>query len=170
MAIHKLFILLMLLFCISCASNKGAPELTVEEKKAQLFYDHGTAYLVNKKYTEALDYLLKANKSNPNRSDVHNNLGMAYYFKERPKQAIRHLKRALDIDPKNDDARNNLASLYFNLKKYNAAQKEYLHILNNLVYKKQFRVYYNLALLAEKRGQNKQAKQYLYKSLKEKSD
>lgn len=170
MTIRSFLITISLVFLVSCASSDKNPKLTVAQKKAGLYYDHGTAFLVGQKYTEALDYLLKAVKSDPTRSDIHNNLGMAYYFKERPQKAMYHLKKSIEIDPKNDDARNNLASLYFNLKKYDLAEKEYLKITNGLIYKNQFRVYYNLALIAQTKGKHNQVKMYLNKSLKEKSD
>ena len=160
----------ILLMFVACASQNKPEELTVAQKKAQLYYDHGTALMIDHKYTEALDYLIKAAQFNPDRSDIHNNLGMAYYFKQSYKNAEKHLKKALEIDPKNEDARNNLASLLFNQHRYKEAQREYLQITKNLIYRKQYRVYYNLALLAQKFGQKDQAKYYLLKSLKEKDD
>ncbi len=165
----KILMIIQIILLVSCATQK-TDELTIEQKKAQLYYDRGTQLLLSQEYTAALDFLLKAEKFDNSRSDIENNLGMAYYFKERYQEAIRHLKRSLELDPNNNDARNNLASLYFNLKKYDLAEKHYLIITNKLTYQKQFRVFYNLSLIAQKKGDLALAKEYLIKSLKEKSD
>ena len=167
---RRVFWVFLFFGLVSCASQNSTDELTVAQKKAQLYYDHGTALLIDKKYTEALDYLIQASQLNPDRSDIQNNLGMAYYFKKSYKNAEKHLKKALDLNPKNEDARNNLASLLFNQHRYREAQQEYLKVTKNLVYNKQYRIYYNLALLAQKFGQPDMAINYLKKSLQEKND
>jgi Tfp pilus assembly protein PilF len=163
-------ILLIGFLSTSCSLFSGPDKMTTEEKKAELYYDHGTSKLMSKDYTEALDYLLKARDLEPKSSKIHNNLGMAYYFKGESNNAVKHLKLAVEYDEKNADAKNNLASLYFNLGKIQDAERLYHQILKNLVYKKQYRIYYNLALISLKKGQNFKAKDYLKQSIKEKDD
>ncbi len=140
------------------------------EKKADLFYRHGTMKLVQKEYTDALNYLLKANTLRPNDSQINNNLAMAYYFKEDFKKAKHHLLLSLKLDTTNSDARNNLASIYFKEGKIKQAEKQYLKISKNLIYKQQFRTYYNLAHVEVKKQNNIKALSYLKKSLQEKND
>lgn len=164
--IVKSFTLLFLVFLLSCGSNG----LTTREKKAELYYSHGTSKLLDKEYTLALDNLLQANDLKPGDSKINNNLGMTYYFKKQYAQAEHHLQQAIDIDPKNSDARNNLASLYYHLKKFKQAEKVYLGILRNLIYKHQYRIHYNLALLKLKFKDRGAAHKHLLQAVKIKND
>jgi len=156
------------LFFASCA-NSPAP-LSSDEKKGELYYQHGTEKLLGKDYTQALDFLLKAHKLKPNDTKVENNLGMAYYFKKQIAKSKEHLVRAVTIDPKNSDARNNLASLYLETGEYELAESEYNKILEDLLYTTQFTTYYNLALVSLKRNKVPSAIDHLKKSLKENED
>lgn len=154
-------ILVGTLLLVSCASqNKTASA----SKKAALYYSHGTEKLIEKEYTEALKNLMTANRLDPNNSKILNNLGMAYYFKGRSDKAIELLNESLDLDSKNSDARNNLASIYVNQGKLHKAEKEYKRILENLLYKNNFRVYYNLGVIKKQQGQIKEAITYFEKA------
>lgn len=141
--------------------------MTAEQKKAELYYDYGTTALVKQDYTKALTNLKKAIEIDDQDSRFHNNLGMAYYFKKDTKRAISHLKRAIELDEKNSDAKNNLASVYFYLGNLNEAQNLYTQVTKDLEYTKQFRVYYNLALLSLRHKRRNQAISLLEKSIKE---
>ncbi len=160
---EKLFISAMLLsvvFGVSSCSTTAPGELkqkSATEKKAELYYDYGTNALVAKDYTKALTNLKKAVAIIDDDSRFHNNLGMAYFFKGDHKNAIKHLLESIDLDSKNSDAKNNLASVYFERKEYAQAEKLYREVLKDLEYGKQFRVYYNLGLLAENNGKHDQA-------------
>jgi len=158
--------ILFLVFLLSCGSNQLSPK----EKKAELYYIHGTSKLIDKDYTGALDYLLKASDLRPGDTKIHNNLGMTYYFKKRYAQAEHHLIKAIELDNKNSDARNNLASVYYHQKKYEEAEKQYLGILKNLVYKHQYRIHYNLALINLKKKNQGKAFKHLFAAIKIKDD
>ncbi|MCY4524401.1 MAG: hypothetical protein OXB84_06655, partial [Halobacteriovoraceae bacterium] len=93
MRFASVIILLVLTGCGSVATKKKS----LSEQKADLFYSHGTQKLVAKEYTEALDYLIKANAISPWDSRINNNLGMAYFFKKKNNKAMTHLKKALEI-------------------------------------------------------------------------
>lgn len=164
-----LFLAVLSALALSCSSNSHK-EPSQDERKAKLYYQHGTANLVHKDYTGALELLLKAYEINPDDSKVNNNLGMAYYFKRSWEKAEEHLKKAIDLDEKNSDARNNLASLYFERKDYDKAQQEYQKVLKDLVYRHQYRTYYNLALIHLKQGQRLKAIDLLKKSYEENND
>jgi Tfp pilus assembly protein PilF len=139
-------------------------------RKAELYYDYGTKYLVDKDYTKALTNLRKAHELDPTNSKIHNNLGMAYFFKKDMTSALSHLKKSVELDTKNSDARNNLASIYFYQKKYKQAYNEYEVILKDLEYTQQFRTSYNLALIDFKFGRNTIGLQRLKKAVKENPD
>lgn len=137
------------------------------EKKAELFYDYGTTALNKGDYTKALVNLKKAIEIIDDDSRFHNNLSMAYYFKKKFKLAIKHLKISINLDPKNSDALNNLGSVYFYMGEISKAKEIYTKVLTDLEYNKQFRVYYNLALISLREGRKNKAISLLQKAIKE---
>jgi type IV pilus assembly protein PilF len=151
-----------------CGSTSKKKE--ADNRRAGLHYAHGTEALVNKEYTTALDHLIKANKLRPNQSNVLNNLGMAFYFKKEQPRALKNLLLSLKADPKNSDARTNLASLYLEMNKLNKAEEHYRVVLLDLVYKHQYRVHYNLALVEKKRGSYDKSIVQLKKAIEIKED
>lgn len=155
-------LLLLSTILISCSSRKK--ESTPEERRALIYYGQGTRNLMDKDYTKALRNLLEANNLKPNDSKINTNLGMAYYFKNTIGLALKHLKLALKLDPKNSDARINIATIYMQTNDLDNAEKQYLLILENLIYEKQFRTYYNLGVLELKRRNTKAAIKYFITS------
>ncbi len=165
--IGSLFLSSVLL--VSCASNEPA-ERTVEQKKAELYYGQGTNDLVKKNYSQALINLLKAKEFDPKDAQIRNNLGMAYYFREQPELAERELLKAIELDKKNSDAKVNLGSIYMEKNRLKEARALYEDVAQDLTYTAQFRNYYNLAVLALKEGDRKEAFDFLFKSIKEKDE
>lgn len=143
--------IILLLMLVACSGQK-IKEYTPSEKRADLYYNHGSNALYSKDYTKALDNLLKAAKLDPKNSKIFNNLGMSYHFKKRDDLAIVNLKKAIELDETNSDARNNLGSIYFLQNKLELAEKEFQEIEKDLVYPSQYLVKYNLALISKKRG------------------
>ena len=166
MKFFPLFIVLILASCGSTDTKKKSPI----EQKAELFYTQGTNKLISKEYTEALDYLLQAHAIRPKDSKINNNLGMAYFFKNKKNKALHYLQQALDLDEKNSDARTNLASLYYRFGEYDKATQEYLKVLEDLVYKHQYRVYHGLALISLEQKRPLEARKHLQKAIGEKED
>jgi Tfp pilus assembly protein PilF len=165
---QKLIQTLILLLLVGCSSlSKNVPE---NERKAEIYYGHGTNKLVEKDYTSALDLLIKSEKLNPNDTKTQNNLGMAYFFKQQYQESKNHFVKAIEIDKKNSDARNNLASLYYHLGKYQLAEKQYLITLKDLVYPAQYRVHYNLGLIYLKKGQTNMAIKQINIAIEQKQD
>ena len=126
--------------------------------------------MVNKRYTKALEYLMKAEELNPDDSLIHNNLGMSYYFKGKPGRALVHLKKSVELNGRNSDARNNLAGIYLEQGDQEAARREYREVLKDLLYQGQYRTYYNLALLDLRQRRSASAMDNLKKSLEDKGD
>jgi type IV pilus assembly protein PilF len=164
----KFMQLMLLITLVACSGNQK--ELSPEESKADLFYSHGTAALMENDYTKALEKLNQANRLKPNDSNILNNLGMSYYFKKRPETAISLIKKSLEINPKNADARNNLAAIYYTEKNYNEALKHYQIVLDDLEYPAQFRVHYNVALIYLQKGDTYKSIENLKASLEAKND
>ncbi len=160
---------LIAMLLVGCGSGQVSDK-SATEKKADLYYANGTANLMERNYTEALEKLLEANRLRPNDTKILNNLGMAYYFKNDTKNALRFIKESIEVDPKNSDARVNLASIYFQLGNLKEAQEQYTRVTKDLIYPNQFRTYYNLGLIAIKEKNLAGAKNYFLKSVKEKDD
>ena len=166
--IFVLFLTLSFLSLSSCSNI--SKKKSSKENKASLYYSHGTENLVKKNYTQALKLLLQANELIPNDTKTLNNLGMCYFFKNKIGTAISFLKKSIESDPKNSDARNNLASIYFREGKLNEAEYQYNLVKNDLVYPHQYRTFYNLALISEKKGNLPKAKELLQLSVKERQN
>jgi Tfp pilus assembly protein PilF len=162
-------VLIILFSLISCASSKN-DEKSASKKKAAIYYNQGTNEIVSREYTTALKYLIQANALDPNNSKIQNNLGMAYFFKKKPQTAIRYIRKSINTDPKNTDARLNLATILVSLKNYNEAKKQYDIILDDLTFEKQFKTYYNLGVLHQKQGKEREALNFYKQSLNENAD
>lgn len=164
---HKIksaiFLFALLVLC-SCSSNKKA----IEDRKAALYFGAGTQSLIDRKYTDALNSLLKANAITPRNPEILNNLGMAYYFKGQTDLAINTLKETLKIDPKNSDAKTNLASIIYRQGQVEESVALYKEILQDLTYEKQARTYFNLAAIELNHYKNRRkAEEYLNLAIKE---
>jgi type IV pilus assembly protein PilF len=162
----RVFSLFLLIGLIGCASSDKAKL----DKKAELYYGHGTSSLMMKDYTTALEYLLKAAAIKPKNSPIHNNLGMAYFFKGESDLAKKHIRHALELDPKNADAKTNLASIFLHEKNFAEAEGLYNEILKDLIYPHQYRTYFNLGLLELERNNEPKAYEYFTKSIKVKQE
>ncbi|PIK13886.1 MAG: hypothetical protein CES88_12940 [Halobacteriovorax sp. JY17] len=155
---NKIFILTVLLAFTSCATRNKLSK-TPEEKKAELFYSHGTSKLLQQNYREALKYLKQAYEINQKDTKILNNLGMSYYFLGQTATAFKYLNQSLEIDSKNSDALNNLGSLYFKNKEYDKSLKSYESVLKNLTYQHQYRTHYNIGLIHLIKGNKDKAKE-----------
>lgn len=151
---------------VSCATN-DMRDKSSEEKKADLYYGHGTQALLEKDYTTALSHLQKAEAITPDDSKIQNNLGMALYFKGQTDRAIAKLQKAIDLDEKNSDARVNLAGIYYAQSRVDLAFQQYSLVLKDLIYPHQYRTYYNMAIIKEKQGRVSEARELLAKSINE---
>lgn len=161
---YLVFNLVLCAFWLSSCSSQTKKQI---EEEADVYFNMGTNALVNKNYTVALTNLLTASEKSPERSDIHNNLGMAYYFKNQPQLAFKHVKLAVKLDPKNTDAKSNLASLYLDSKQYELAKNEYLEVLKDLTYQKQYVTYYNLGKVEYDQKKFAEAKAYFKQSIRE---
>lgn len=122
------------------------------QAKAKLYYTRGTHHLIQKEYSRALKFLLKAHEQDLQDSKILNNLGMSYYFKKQYLLAQKYLQKAIDNDPKNIDALNNMASLHLSQGKKEEAKILYGRALKDLIYTQQHRIYYNMALIDIEEG------------------
>ncbi len=164
--LQKFLILSLFSFLAACASKKE----TVMNKKAELYYTSGTQSLVDKRYTEALQFLIKARDISPEDPKILNNLGMAYYLKGHRDLAIKTIEHAIQLDEKNTDAKSNLAAIALKENDYDYAEKLLNQVLKDLVYDKQTITYYNLGIIALKKNEPSKAKELFEKSIAEDSN
>ena len=152
-----------LLWLAACSS----PQLSKEERQAQILYAQGTYELTHKDYPNAISHLDRANQLTPKDTKILNNLGMAYYMKKQTALALDYLQQALDADPSNQDARSNIATIYMEQHKFDQAYKVYQEVLKDLKYDRQCVTYYNLAKLALAQNKPQEAVKNLKLSLEE---
>jgi len=160
---------ILALMTISCASPKKTG-ISPEKRKAQIYYNQGTRELLNKNYTVALKHLLEAYTLDKEDSKILNNLGMAYFFKKRPDTAIKTVLKAIKLDPKNIEARVNLGTIYTNTGRYEQAKRQYLLVLDNLTYSRQYKTYFNLGVLHLKLNKELEAINYFHQAINENSN
>jgi type IV pilus assembly protein PilF len=164
--LQKFFILGFILMLASCSTTKKE---VVMSEKAELYYSSGTQNLLDQRYTEALQFLTKANEISPNNPKILNNLGMAYYLKGHRDLAVKTIEHALQLDDGNTDARSNLAAIAMKENDYPRAEQLLNEVLKDLVYDKQAITYYNLGIVYLKRNDPAKAKEYFMKSIAEDS-
>ncbi len=148
----------------SCAStNKG---LSVNERKADIFYAAGTEDLMARRFTEALASLIQAVKLVPNNPAYWNNLGLAYGGKNELGKAEESWKKALSLDGKFTDAKVNLGSLYMRQKKFRESEVLFRDALKDLVYPNIAQIHFNLALLYSEWKKRSLVEQHLQLAVK----
>lgn len=148
----------------SCAStNKG---LSVNERKADIYYAAGTEDLMAKRFTEALASLIQAVKLMPNVPAYWNNLGLAYGGKNELGRAEESWKKALSLDNKFTDAKVNLGALYMKQKRFRESEVLFRDALKDLVYPNMAQVHFNLALLYSEWKKRSLVEQHLQLAVK----
>jgi tetratricopeptide (TPR) repeat protein len=88
-----------------------ADEAKFKKEFFEAYKTIGIAYLVDKKYEQAIAPLKKAALLNDNDDDVHTRLGQAYSLTGQKDEAIKEFQKAFKLDPKNKDAKKGLEML-----------------------------------------------------------
>jgi len=135
--------------------------------KSEIFYNEGTLNLYEKKYTSALNNLLKAYQLAPEDDKIINNLAMSYFFKKNVEKAEKLLIQAGEINPSNFDVQMNLGFIYMETNQLKKAENIYQELSNSLTFEYQYRTYYNLGVIAYKQKDTKGALNFFEKSIKE---
>lgn len=87
----------------------------------------GTVLLLHKsnRSSQAIEYLQRALKSNPNWIECLQNLGVALGRNGQTKDAIKYLERARDLDPSSPGIRLGLGTAYLDVQEYADARREF---------------------------------------------
>ena len=106
-------------------------------------------------------YFNKADRLNPNSSELLNNLGFAYYSENKYEEAEAYYLKALAIEPDYKRALYNLALLQANLKNYDLAYSGFCKVSNNAEANN------NVGYIAMLKGDYSIAKKYLLAAIQE---
>ncbi len=121
--------LLVALVATGCAhTNEQA------RSEAAFYTKLGISNLVSQNCTEALRYLLEAEKRNGDDAELQNSLGLAYYCKEEHFLAIEAYKKAVALKPDFSEAWNNLGAAFATVGQYDNALTAFDKALENLLY------------------------------------
>ncbi len=82
-----------------------------KKELAEAYKNIGIAFLVDKKYEQAITPLKKSLLYNDNDAETHLRLGQAYALTSNKEEAIKEYQRAMKLDPKNKDAKKGLEML-----------------------------------------------------------
>lgn len=83
----------------------------------------GRVLLAEGKYKQAIDYLSKAEKLEPNNADIISDLGIAKFLNGAEAEALQYFDRALSISANHPTALFNRALYYQNVKQYDKAKE-----------------------------------------------
>lgn len=117
------------------------PEPVIAAMKAEVEKDPGnlekTARLANffydsKRYTEAIDWYLKALRIDPSNADIETDLGTAYYYTNDSDSALQHFDKALKNDPRHIQTLHNKVIVLLEGKKDVAAARATLKQLESI--------------------------------------
>lgn len=132
------FLLVIVSVLVACASDREQ-----QRAEASFYRQLGISNLVTQSCTEALRYLLEAEKRDPDDADLQNALGLAYYCKGEFNLAINAYQKAVRLKPDFSEAYNNLGAAYAKIGQYDNANAAFDHALKNLLYATPERAYLN---------------------------
>lgn len=141
-----IFIALLVGLFSSCATSSK------DRRRAELYLQSGTGYLMKGNYPSALRELLSAEQLDPKNPVIQNNLGLAYFVREKYELAEAHIRKAIDLEPTYTDARNNLGRVLIELARYDDAIANLTKALNDLTYPEPEKSWFNLGLAYFRRG------------------
>ncbi len=149
----------VLLAGAGCAHN--------EERIAEAnFYTKlGVSNLVSQNYTEALRFLLEAEKRDPDNAELQNALGLSYYYKGEYVLAIGAYKKAVELKPDFSEASNNLGATYSAIGQYDNAIASFDLALKNILYDTPERAWLNKGDAYAARLNSKKAKESYEKAI-----
>ncbi|MCS7279905.1 MAG: tetratricopeptide repeat protein [Thermodesulfobacteriaceae bacterium] len=159
---YRLILFLLVIFLFSC---KADPK----------FYSHKTSshkelaqlYLKDGRYTEALQELELAKKTDKCDAEVYNLLGIVYMAKKDYEKAEEYFKEALKINPSFSEAYNNYGSLKLSQGKYQEAITYFEKALSNPLYLNSHIAKANIGWAYHKLGDKEKAISYLISAIKD---
>jgi len=138
--IYLFLILCIIVLGVGCAVNQEEIK-----KKALNHFQLGNAYLREGKYRMALFQYQKAEKGDPENSDIQYSLGFTYFqYFNKYEEAITHLQKAISLKKDYSEAYNALGYIYLKQEKWNEAINMFEKALLNIFYPTPEMVYINM--------------------------
>ncbi len=158
------FLLLGIILIYSCAPK---PHQTEKEtvQNASYYYKIGLSYLNSGNNSQALYYLNKAYKINPDDPEILNALGIAYSNVGETEKAKNMLLKAIEKNPDRAETYTNLGALLAKEKQYKQALWYFEKAVENPNYMKKDVAIYNIALIYKHLGNMKLYEENLKKAL-----
>lgn len=132
----------------------------------------GLAYMQRGRYETALHKLKKSLKQNPENAEAHQYIAVLYVRLDRPKDAEKHYLAALENMPDSSlssrvaAVRNNYAVFLCQQKRYDEAKNYFEMVTNDPLYQSRDRLFENMALCEQAKGNLHQAERLYIKALK----
>ncbi len=158
-------VVLLAIFLTGCTTVSAG-----DRKKANLYLELGTSYLIHGDYPLALKALLRSEHLDPTNASTENNLGLTYYVMQHFDQAQIHFKKALQIRPDFTEAENNLGRLYIDVGLYKKAIYELKIATADLTYTSAAKAWSNLGQAYFLSGEFSEAEGAFRKSLQTRHD
>jgi len=167
-------IILGLLFSLlaGCVSSGPMVSKSNLKKAAEENAKLGLAYMRQGRNERALHKLRKAIKQDPENADAHQYLAVLFGKLNRPEDAERHFQIALENMPDTSlssrvaAVRNNYAVFLCKQKRYEEANKYFDMVSNDPLYQSRGRLFENMALCEQDKGNMHQAERLFIKALK----
>jgi type IV pilus assembly protein PilF len=157
------FFILLLAGCVNQSSvNKKNVDY---EEAAKTRISLGLTYLKNGNYSQAKQNLDQALEFAPRFANAH--FSLAYYFQRvgEVERATEYYKNALRLEPQNADIANSYGAFLCQQSQYDDAKQYFLKAVNNKHYANSAETYENMAICAQKEGENDDAIEYLRSAL-----
>ncbi len=123
-------------------------------------FENANKLFFEKQYDESLKIFQKLLENEPDNYLIFSKIALIYQIKKNYNKAIEFYKQSLSINPDNPSANNNLGNIYRALGEYDKAIECFKKDLNS------YENLFNLGILFEKLGKNKQARQCFYNAIK----
>ena len=111
--------------------------------EANFYTKLGISNLISQNCTEALRYLLEADKRQSDNPDLQNALGLSYYCKGEYPLAVESYKKAIKLRDNFSEAYNNLGAAYAAEGQYDNAIAAFNQAISNLLYETPERAWLN---------------------------
>jgi len=130
-------------------------ELKEDKEEYYILFEIGRELLIKGDKEEAIKYLEKSVKLNPEYSQSLSMLGAIYIIEKRFDEAEKLLKKAVNLDSTDSSIHSNLGVIYSERKEYSKAIRKFERAIS--LNKKSADAYYNLGLVYMKQGKNGKA-------------
>lgn len=147
----KWFAVLLLMVLTGCAAK--TERAGVDNKKASEANSAlGAAYLTSGQNEVAMRKLQRALEYDDENVDAHHYLGELYRRLGEKELAQSHFQKALDLAPDDSALKNNYGVFLCGAESYEKAKKYFNEVLDDPLYKDKDRVYENIGLCAQDKG------------------